>query len=76
MPKPYPTQTLAEIRLARQRCPSFDPRLPTSSAARFAKITPRQLRDRHRSLATKSAHRRLQWRWSCIEQILAGNHGR
>lgn len=69
-----PTQTIAEIRRARERCPAFNPILRTRSAARFVEMTPRQLRDRHRTLATKTG-RRLSWRWSCIEQIWVGDHG-
>jgi hypothetical protein len=68
MPKPYPTQTLVEIRRARERCPTYNPRLPTRSAARFAKLTPGQLRHRHRALAIK-IDRCLSWFWSDIERL-------
>jgi len=67
-----PTQTIAEIRRAQARVPGYDPRLHTTVAARFAGMTPSQLRYRHRALATKSAHGRLRWRWSDVEAILAG----
>jgi hypothetical protein len=62
---------IAVIRRARVRMPGYDPQLKTSVAARLAGITPRRLRTRHRSLGIK-IERRWFWRWTSIEQILAG----
>jgi hypothetical protein len=62
---------VAEIRRARERVPTYDPRIRTAVAARLIGITPRRLRYQHRTLAMKISHR-LSWLWSDIEQILAG----
>jgi hypothetical protein len=60
---------VAAIRRAQAHVPGYNPRMPTSTAARLVGTTPRRLRYRHRTLAMKIAHR-LSWRWSGIEQIL------
>jgi hypothetical protein len=70
------TQIVFEIRRAQELCGVFNPLMCTAAAASILVITQAQMRYRHRDLANKSVHCRLQWRWSDVEQILAGDHGR
>jgi hypothetical protein len=68
------TQIVFEIRRAQELCRAYNgvyhPRMCSAAAASILGITQAQLRYRHRELADKSVHCRLQWHWGDIEQIL------